>query len=83
MHKVVIFIKKTDDINNKTQEILTKIYANSPKLFIISGCEPRAMQKCTEIKDNVMAKLADYDCESYNTNDKAIYFLNRNSDIES
>ena len=73
---MVIFIQQRDDIVKRTEQIVTKINANSPKTFIICSSKS-AMGKCEKIKINVMKRISDYDVELYKTEIKEIYFLNK------
>ena len=76
IENTVMFIKQYDDIDKRTEQIVTKINANSPKTFII--CSSRsAMGKCEKIKKKVMNRISDYDVELYKTDIKEIYFLNK------
>jgi hypothetical protein len=78
IEQIVIFIQKTDDIVQKTGEIVAKIHANSPDTFMISSCQETAMDKCAKIKDRVMkAVSSSYEIESYSSDIKEIYLLNR------
>lgn len=82
IEKTVAYIKNTDDIEVKSQEIITKIHANSPKTFILSGAKPDAMRRCRKIHDNVMKYLPNHSSESYITNDREIFFINHPEDEE-
>ncbi|MFQ5620436.1 MAG: hypothetical protein ACE5FT_01175 [Candidatus Nanoarchaeia archaeon] len=64
----VIFIRKSDLIIKKAEEVITKIRVISPKTFIISACHSEAMEKCSKVKDRVMNKISGYESE---------FFLNR------
>lgn len=76
IENMVMFIRQSDGIERKTEEIVTKINAHSPKTFII--CSSRsAMGKCEKIKKKVMNRIPDYDVELYKTDIKEIYFLNK------
>ena len=76
IEKSVIFIKQTDDVEKKTEEIVIKIIAHSPKTFIICG-SGSAMAKCEEVKKTVMRRISGYTDELYETKYKKIYFLNK------
>lgn len=70
------FIQQRDSIEKRTEQIVTKINAYSPKTFIICSSKS-AMGKCEKIKKNVMNRISDYDVELYKTSIKEIYFLNK------
>lgn len=72
----VVFIQNIDDVNKKTEEIVIKIHANSPKIFIISSSRS-AMKKCERICKEVMKRISGYTVEMYKTPYKEIYFLNK------
>lgn len=72
----VMFINTDDSIRKKINEIVAKIFSNSPKVFIISGVGT-AMGKCDKIKDGVMKKISGYTCESYGSKNKKIFFIRR------
>lgn len=78
----VVFVSGLDkvNINQKADEIITKILANSPKTFIISSTGS-ATDICKKIKNKVIPKISGYDFEVYESKDKRIYFLNRIDDI--
>jgi len=76
IEKTTSFIKSVDNVNKKTDEISTKILANSPNTFIICS-SGSAMKKCEKIKKNVMKRISGYDAELYKTEIKEIYFLNK------
>ena len=81
----VVFISQKYGLKPKQKvgEIISKIHAHSPEIFIISSIRG-AMKACEIIKDGVMKKLSDeYDCEFYESEQKGklIYFLNRIPDI--
>lgn len=76
LDKMVVFIKKDDDELMKTEEIVTKIYAHSPKTFIICSTKS-AMGKCETIRKKVMKRITGYEFEFYKTDIKEIYFLNK------
>lgn len=79
----VVFIKSEDDIQKRTNEIVSKINAHSPRTFIISSAKKSAMENCEKIKNNVMERISNYDNENYEAEDKKIYFLNRKDDTKS
>lgn len=74
--KTVVFIKQNDDVERKTQEIVTKIQANSPNTFIICS-SGRASENCEKIKGKVMKRISGYIAELYKTEYKEIYFINK------
>ena len=75
----VIFIKAADNDKQKAREILSRIDANSPKTFIISS-GGTANKICTRIHEKLMKELPGYESESYSTENKEIYFLNRKAE---
>ena len=54
--KTIAFIQPNDDIDKKTNEIVAKILANSPKTFIISSAGT-ATNTCEEIKKKTIEKF--------------------------
>lgn len=78
IEKTVVFIKQQDDVEKKTEEIVIKILANSPKTFIICSSKS-AMGKCEKIAKKVMKRISDYTAELYKTEIKEIYFLNKST----
>lgn len=74
IEKTIVFIQMTDDVDKKIKEIDIKINANSPKTFIISSFGT-TMATCEEIKDGVMEEISGYECESYATKNRKVYFL--------
>ncbi len=78
----VMFIYRDDDSEAKIQEVLIKIRAHSPEIFIISSMKS-AMDICKKIKEGISEQLSkDYDITEYSIDDsqkeiKLIYFLNR------
>lgn len=81
INKRVIFIQARDNVKKKTDEAVSKINANSPKIFIISSTKS-AMPICKKIEENVMKKISGYSSELYRTQDKRIYFLIKSEDID-
>lgn len=79
IERTVVFIKRTDDVEMKTEEILAKIRAHSPNLFIVcSG--GRAKTKCGDIMKTVMRRISGYDAELYQTRYKEMYFINKSEE---
>lgn len=76
IEKTTSFIKSVDNIDKKTEEIVTKILANSPNTFIICS-SGSAIKKGKKIKDKVLKRISDYAVELYKTEIKEIYFLNK------
>lgn len=79
--KKVVFIDTTDKPKIKTTEIITKIYAHSPNIFIISSAGTAA-KVCEKIKKGVMSKISsNYICEFYEAEQtglkKSIYILSK------
>ena len=76
---IVSFIQQDDNPKQKVGEIVTKIQAFSPLVFIISSIGV-AITVCEKVKKLVMQKVSStYDCESYDSPQKGrrIYFLIR------
>jgi len=79
IERTVIFIKQADNEDIKTEEIVTKIQAHSPNLFIVcSG--GGAVTKCGNITKRVMKRISDYNAELYKTRYKEIYFINKSEE---
>ncbi len=83
IESTVAFIKNTDVPSTRATEIVIKIQAHSPDVFVLSGIGI-AIPNCEEIKNTVMKHVSsDYNCEQYlmeskgATEDKRIYFLRR------
>jgi len=75
--KVVAFVSQTDKPKQKADEIVTKIQAHSPEVFIISSVGV-AKSNCEKVKKIVMQKISSiYACEFYESKGKKIFFLNR------
>ena len=68
-----------EKIEKKADEIITKIHANSPDTFIISG-SGLAIGVCEQIKEKVVSAISGYEEELYKIEDKKIFFLNRIED---
>jgi len=79
--KTVIFIRSQDNIELKTDEIVAKILANSPKTFVISS-SGSANMICDTIRSKVLTKISNYTCEFYDALNKRVYFLNRKEDTD-
>ena len=75
------FVKTEDKIKNKTDQIVTKINAHSPKIFIIFSAG-HAIDLCEKIKNNVTTRISNYTSEIYATENehKRIYFLIQKED---
>ncbi len=69
-----------EKIEKKADEIITKIQANSPDTFIISG-SGLAIGVCEQIKEKVLSAISGYEEELYKVEDKKIFFLNRIEDL--
>lgn len=76
IEKTVVFVDSQDNIARKTREIVTRIDANAPKIFILSSIRS-AMGKCRIIKINVMKEISGYTVEQYKTENREVYFLNK------
>lgn len=74
--KMVTFIKETDNVEKKANEITTRILGNMPKTYIIFSSVV-AMSKCGKVKRLVMSKISGYDVDLYKTAVKEVYFLNK------
>ena len=68
-----------EKIEKKADEIITKIQANSPDTFIISG-SGLAIGVCEQIKEKIVSAISGYEEELYKIEDKKIFFLNRIED---
>lgn len=77
----VSFIQTTDDVKKKTDEIVAKIRANSPKTFILASAG-KAMHQCEKINNGVITKILGYTNELILTEDKRIYFLKKKEEFE-
>lgn len=71
------FVKNTDDVNTRVEDIYVRVTANQPDVFIISGSRA-AIGKAEEIAIVANARLADYSI-SFQTRDriKAIIALTK------
>ncbi|MEM3452722.1 MAG: hypothetical protein QW835_03735 [Candidatus Hadarchaeum sp.] len=67
-------IKGTKYIKNKTEEIIAKIRAHSPEVFVISSAGT-AMETCKKIANDAINKILDYTYELVETENKRMYFL--------
>jgi len=76
IEQTTIFIKHSDNVNNRAEEAAIKILAHSPSTFIIFG-SGNAMIKCGTIKEEVMKKISGYEVESYEAEYLRIYFINK------
>lgn len=79
VENTVVFVKETDNVEKETQEIITKIRANSPKTFVICS-SGFAKKKCKEIKEKTMKRISGYEAELYETRFKEIYFINKSTE---
>jgi len=77
--KMVFFVKKDNDVDKKTEEVVTKILANSPNTFIICG-SGGAIKNCEKIMGKVMKRISGYAAELYKTEFKEMYFLNKSEE---
>jgi len=76
IEQTVVFVKETDDVDKKTEEVVAKLRANSPNTFIICS-SGYAKKKCEQIKEKAMRKISGYVAERSETQFKQIYFLNK------
>ena len=76
IEQTVVFVKETDDVYKKTEEVVAKLRANSPNTFIICS-SGYAKKKCEQIKEKTMKKISGYVAERSETQFKQIYFLNK------
>jgi hypothetical protein len=76
IEQTVVFVKETDDVDKKTEEVVAKLRANSPSTFIICS-SGYAKKKCEQIKEKTMKKISGYVAERSETQFKQIYFLNK------
>ncbi|PKK81518.1 MAG: hypothetical protein CVT47_02040 [Thermoplasmata archaeon HGW-Thermoplasmata-2] len=78
IEKTVVFVKVDDDVIVKTREAITKIQANSPMNFVISGCG-KAKEKCRQIGKNIQvrvySKTINYECVVDETSFRIMFFL--------
>lgn len=78
----VMFISKKHEnrIKQKVGEIVSKIFTNSPRTFIISSIGG-AITICEKVQRGVMQKIAPmYECELIDKEGKRIYILNQSED---
>ena len=80
IERTCVFVKSADDVDKITEEIVTKILANSPDTFIICS-SGSAMKKCEKIEKKVMDRISGYVDELYKTEIKEIYFINKISEL--
>ncbi len=80
--KVVSFIRHDDNVKKKSNEIVSKIHAHSPDIFVIAGTHS-AIAICDKIQEEVMDNITDYNSELYESKDKdgkvykRVYILKR------
>ncbi len=77
----VIFVQKIDKVKKKADLIVTKLNANSPDTFVISGYG-NAKEICKKIHNEVMQRISGYESELYKSDIKRIYFLNKKQTID-
>ncbi|MEA3378549.1 MAG: hypothetical protein U9Q69_02810, partial [Nanoarchaeota archaeon] len=77
------YISNNEETEKRSQEIITKIRANNPEIFIISSLRS-ANENCDKVKQVVMSEIENYSVEIYQNDDessnepmKKIYFLKR------
>jgi len=82
VEKNVIFIKETDDVNRKFDEVKTRLYANKPSTYIIFG-KNSAVNPSNEIVQRLRENITGYTVSLYKS-DKGdcIYFINREEEEE-
>lgn len=83
IENTVVFVNKDDNVDIRIEEITTKIYANSPKTFIIcgSGFAKSKVQEIVEIMERwVHERAIKYEYEIYQTRFKEVFFLNKSEE---
>lgn len=76
IENIVNYIEQFDNADKKVNEIVAKILAHSPKIYVFCGSKS-AMDKWRKILDGVSKEISDYDVELYRTDIKEVYFLKR------
>lgn len=74
-----VFVRAGDNVDTRVREITTKVFASSPKTFIISS-KGSANIECSKIISEVMKILTSYKIYIYSSEDDKIYFLNKKDD---
>lgn len=79
----VVFVKEFDNVNHTVEEITVKIYANSPRSFMVCG-SGSARRKChqieKEMKKWIRTRAIKYDWEVYESEFKTVFFLNKSKE---
>lgn len=75
------FIQIGDKIDSKAGEIISKIQAHSPKIFIIFSCGS-ATKIFKKIEEKVRQKISDYDYEIRDSESKLTYLLIRRDKLQ-
>jgi len=75
--RYVMFIKSTDDIKNRTQEVLIKIQANNPDVLILFSSKS-AISICLQMKKALERQIRlDYIFEAKQEKDRLLIFIFR------
>jgi hypothetical protein len=77
IENICVFIQTGDSSKDKVREIITKLDAHSPKIFVACSAGT-AMEKCEKTKKDVIKGIRNYSCEIYDSQNKKIFFLLRN-----
>lgn len=77
IENIVNYIEQFDNVDKKVKEIVTKILAHSPKLYIICSSKS-AIEKCQRVLNEVSKEIQNYEVELYKTDIKEVFFLKRN-----
>lgn len=79
----VVFVNRGDNVQSRIKEITTKIFANSPKTFIVcgSGFARKEVDEIVYILKKWVHKSAlKYEYELYQTRFKEVFFLNKSEE---
>jgi hypothetical protein len=76
IENIVNYIEQLDNVDKKVKEIVTKMLAYSPRIYVICSTKS-AMELCHKILERVMKEISNYEVELYKTDIKEVYFLKR------
>lgn len=76
IEKYVLFVQTKDDERGVIESVRTKVFANSPSIFIVSGIYP-ASQIVRKCEENITKLLKDYELEKISSGYKENLFYKR------
>ncbi len=76
--KWVLFIKSTDSVDRRVNEINIKLQANNPQSMILFSCNS-AVETCRKIKESIEKELLDYSVQSKDDSKKYLVFMFKKS----